>query len=101
MLDTPLLIFCVILSIYEKNHLLFLLVWLGKKLLGVSGLFCRQMIVLQKDVILWLAFTGARPIFQEIEDVQFCRSFTLEDVNCNFHGIVDYYFLDGISLAST
>ena len=59
------------------------------------------MIVLQKDVILWLAFTGARPIFQEIEDVQFCRSFTLEDVNCNFHGIVDYYFLDGISLAST
>lgn len=75
--------------------------WLSKKLVGVSGLFHRQVIVLQEDVILWLAFSGARPIFQEIEHVQFYRSFTLEVVNCNFHCTVAYYFLDGISLAST
>lgn len=77
------------------------MVCLGKKLVGVLGLFYGQMIVLQKDVVLWLAFSGARPIFQEIEDVQFYRSLTLEDVNCNFHCTVAYYFLDGISLAST
>lgn len=49
----------------------------------------------------WLAFGGARPIFQEIDDIQFYRSLELADVNCNFSCTVTYYFLDGINLAST
>lgn len=52
-----------------------------------------------RGIILWLAFSGARPIFQETEGIQFYRSFTLEDMNCNFRCTVAYYFLDGISLA--
>lgn len=88
---------CVMLSNYEKKYIIGIARqkgWCFGAVLQTDDCFTER-------CYSWLAFGGARPIFQEIEDIQFYRSLELADVNCTFSCTVTYYFLDGINLAST